>query len=140
VTDVDVLYAARDRFVISIRGHHVVVDQPQEAGGDDLGPTPTELFVASLAACVGFYAERFLRRHRVVPDGLKVKAEFETAFSPPHRVSSVELRVEVPAELSDRRRAALLALVRHCTVHNSLASPPMVRIGLDAAQPAAVAV
>src|SRR6266540_5083244 len=52
-----------DAFEIEVRGHHLTVDQPVDAGGADLGPTPTELFAASLAACVGFYAVRFLRRH-----------------------------------------------------------------------------
>jgi len=42
----------RDRFSIEVRGHEVMVDQPLAAAGTDLGSTPTELFAASLAACV----------------------------------------------------------------------------------------
>src|SRR6266496_433693 len=53
-----------DAYEIDIRGHRLTVDQPVEAGGANLGPTPTELFAASLAACVGFYAGRFLRPPR----------------------------------------------------------------------------
>ena len=41
-----------DAYTISVRGHVLRVDQPTDAGGGDTGPTPTELFVASLAACV----------------------------------------------------------------------------------------
>lgn len=58
-----------DRFRVEIRGHAVEVDQPIEDGGDDKAPTPTELFAASLASCVGFYAERFLRRHDLPVEG-----------------------------------------------------------------------
>ena len=36
-------YCDGDRFEISIRDHFVTVDQPTDIGGDDLGPTPTEL-------------------------------------------------------------------------------------------------
>src|SRR6266508_5013874 len=53
-----------DAYEIQIRGHRLTVDQPVEAGGANLGPTPTELFAASLAACVGVYAGRFLRPPR----------------------------------------------------------------------------
>jgi len=60
----------------------VVTDQPHDAGGDDVGPTPTELFVTSLASCVGFYAERFLRRHRLPVEGLRVECEFEMGERP----------------------------------------------------------
>jgi putative redox protein len=52
-----------DRYDIRIRDHVVRADQPRDSGGDDTGPTPVELYVAGLAACVGHYAGRFLRRH-----------------------------------------------------------------------------
>jgi putative redox protein len=39
-------------------------------GGGDVGPTPTELFVAGLASCVAFYARRYLRRHDIDAEGL----------------------------------------------------------------------
>ena len=48
-----VTWQSEDRFDIQIRGHTITVDQPTEIGGDDVGPTPTELFVAGLASCVG---------------------------------------------------------------------------------------
>ena len=53
---VTVTHDVGDRFDIAIRGHVVHVDQPESDGGSDTGPTPTELFVASLASCVAFYA------------------------------------------------------------------------------------
>jgi hypothetical protein len=49
-------YRHGDRFDIRIRDHMVTVDQPADVGGDDAGPTPTELFVAGLASCVAFHA------------------------------------------------------------------------------------
>src|SRR5439155_5370170 len=72
----DVWHATGDRFLIDVRGHDLLVDQPIDAGGGDVGPTPTELFVASLAACIGFYAGRFLRRHELPVEGLRVSADF----------------------------------------------------------------
>ena len=48
-----------DRFEIEIRQHVLSVDQTAAEGGEDTAPTPTELFVGSLASCVGFYARRF---------------------------------------------------------------------------------
>ena len=61
-----------DKYAIDIRGHQVRVDQPLGAGGDDTAPTPTELFVASLALCVAFHAGRFLDRHGIDRAGLAV--------------------------------------------------------------------
>lgn len=120
-----------DRFSIRIRGHEVVTDQPREQGGEDAGPTPTELFVAGLAGCVGFYAERFLRRHGLAPDGLRVECDFEMVAEPHFRVASVDLRLVVPVDLPQRRRKALFRMVDHCPVHNSLRDAPRVRVGIE---------
>jgi len=116
-----------DRMAIRIRGHDLVSDQPMDAGGEDAGPTPTELFVAGLAACVGFYAERFLRRHGSA-DGLSVTTDFAMSAERPSRVASVDLRIDVPGTLREDLREALLRAADHCTVHNSLRTPPAVRI------------
>ena len=111
-------------------GHRVLVDQPADAGGLDAAPTPIELFVASLATCVAFYAGRYLTRHGYGRDGLAVSAGFEMASDRPARVSGIRLTVRAPADLPVARRPALRAVVSHCTVHNSLTSPPSVAIDL----------
>ncbi|MCQ8770532.1 OsmC family protein [Streptomyces telluris] len=122
-----------DTYTISVRGHRLVADQPPGSGGNDEGPTPTELFAASLASCVAFYAGRYLRRHGVDESGLRVEAEFVMADDRPARVSTVRLTVWVPAGLEPRRHDALLAVASHCTVHNTLTQPPEVVIRLGPA-------
>jgi putative redox protein len=134
---ITVEHMAGDSFRIRIGRHALVVDQPTEDGGWDLGPTPTELFVASLGGCVAYYAERFLVRHGRDPDGLTVHCGFTMSERRPARVERVDLHVEVATELSEKERAALQAVVEHCTVHNSLREPPEVRIMLAAAEQAA---
>jgi uncharacterized OsmC-like protein len=128
--DIDVLHAGGDRFDVRIRGHRVVVDQPATAGGGDAGPTPTELFVAGLAACTGFYAERYLRRHGLSSDGLRVACQYGMSEERPARVDRIDLRVNAPS-LPPARRAAFQAVIEHCTVHNSLRQPPRVEILLS---------
>jgi len=135
--DVDVWHEFGDRFVIDIRGHELWVDQPVGDGGGDLGPTPTELFVASLASCAGFYAGRFLRRHGLSPDGLRVACRFDMAEDRPARVRSITLAVSVGAALSPSQREALQRVVEHCTVHNSIRLSPEIGIEVEGAAVAA---
>lgn len=130
--DIEVRHVAGDRFDVGIRDHVVVVDQPVADGGTDAGPTPTELFVAGLASCVAFYAERFLRRHGLAPDGLGVRCRFAMADGHPARVAEVELTLDLPPRFPESRREALHRVVERCTVHNSLRTPPDVRISLVA--------
>jgi putative redox protein len=127
----DVRFVAGEAYEVAVRGHRLVVDQPADAGGQDSAPTPTELFVASLATCVAFYAGRFLTRHGYGRDGLAVSVGYDMASDRPARVGRIRLIVRVPAGLPPRRWAALRAVVSHCTVHNSLAVPPSVAIDLQ---------
>jgi uncharacterized OsmC-like protein len=120
-----------DLFEIGVRHHLIHVDQPIESGGSDAAPTPTELFVASLASCVAFYVRRYLARHDLPAEGLSVAAEFAMKERPA-RVGQVDLSIDLPHGVPEERRDALLAVASHCTVHNTLENPPEVRIELAA--------
>lgn len=124
-------YDSGDRIRVETRGHSFLVDQPTDAGGTDAGPTPTEIFVAGLASCVVFYAQRFLRRNDVDPTGLEVDCDYELATDRPARVSALHLRVTLPDGIPDRIRTALPKVIDHCTVHETLRNAPTVRITFD---------
>jgi uncharacterized OsmC-like protein len=128
-TTLTVTHRGGERFRIRVRGHEIDVDQPVDAGGADTAPTPTELFAAGLASCVAFYAHRYLERHGLPSDGLEVTAGYEMG-SRPARVAAISIQVSPPAGLPAGRRDALLAVASHCTVHNTLTSPPAVEIRL----------
>lgn len=119
-----------DRFAIDVRGHRIHIDQPIDNGGEDTAPTPTELFVASLAGCVAFYARRYLARHNLSSDGLAVEAEF-SAGGTPNRITDLTVHISPPAALPKERRQAFLAVASHCTLHNTLSRPPVVDIRLE---------
>ncbi|MFI9366569.1 OsmC family protein [Kitasatospora sp. NPDC053057] len=127
---IEVTHVRADSHAITVRGHVLTVDQPVPEGGADTGPTPVELFVASLAACVAHYAGRYLERHDLTRDGLRVSADYTMAPDRPARIASMNLRVAV-ADLPPERTTALLAVATHCTVHNTLERPPEITIALD---------
>jgi len=124
---VRVAHLGGDRFDINIRGHIIRTDQPVGDGGEDTGPTPTELFIASLAGCVAFYARRYLERHSLPTEGLAVDADFEMG-SRPARVARINVHLTIPDGVPTERREALLAVASHCTVHNSLTSVPEISV------------
>ncbi|AYV33005.1 MULTISPECIES: OsmC family protein [Streptomyces] len=131
----DVTHVEGDVYAIDVRGHQLRVDQPLDAGGTDTAPTPTELCAASLATCVAFYAGRYLLRHGLPRTGLSVRTEFAMAADPPARVAAVHVVVTPPPELPEERRAGLLAVASHCTVHNTLRQPPETTVELEPSTP-----
>jgi putative redox protein len=127
----EISFITGESYEIAVRGHRILVDQPTEAGGEDTAPTPTELFVASLASCIAFYAGRYLSRHGCDRTGLSVSASYDLATSRPARVRAVRISLKVPTGLPAERWPALAAVVSHCTVHNTLHDPPEVSIELS---------
>ncbi len=124
-----VTHAGGEAYVITTRGHTVLVDQPVDAGGGDAAATPTELLVASLASCAAYYAGRYLARHGLDRDGLQVVAEFTMAADRPARVGAVRLLITAPG-VPAKRQAGLLAVASHCTVHNTLRQEPEIAFAL----------
>lgn len=113
------------RFSLRIREHELTVDQPRGSGGEDAGPSSTELFVASLVGCIAHYGHAFLARHGL--SGL-VAAEADWSVDlASERLASVEVRVDAPP-IPPALAAGFRVAVEHCLVHNSLRSGPEVAI------------
>ena len=122
---------------VTMGNHEVVVDQPREGGGEDLGPTPTDLFVAGLASCAAYYAGRFLARRGFPAATVSARCRYKISDERPARVESIDVMLEFPPGLSAEVRAAALRSAEHCTVHNSLTEPPEVAISVGVAEAAA---
>src|SRR6266545_3103455 len=128
--DITVHHHYDDEFAVLVRDNLIHVDQPIEAGGTDAGPTPTELFVASLAGCAEFYVERFLRRHTRSLDGLVVRATAEMSDERPARLARITVEVELPPNIAPELRDGAMRAADHCLVHEALRHPPVVDLTL----------
>jgi uncharacterized OsmC-like protein len=128
-----VAFRGGTRFEISTDRHTIISDQPTEDGGTDAGMTPVELFVGSLAGCVGYFVGRYCARHNIPSDGLTVLADWSMAEQP-HRVGTITLRVSLPpgTTLTAEHQERLLKVAHGCTVHQTLVNPPVIKIDLTA--------
>ncbi len=118
------------RFDILSRSHSVVTDQPPDDGGSDAGVSPVELFVGSVASCVGYFVGRFCARHNISREGLTVDAEWTMAEGP-HRVGKIDLAIHLPHRITPELKERLLKVAHACTVHQSLTVAPTVAITLN---------
>jgi len=119
-----------DRLEIEVGSFRLIADQPVKDGGDGTGPSPTELFLSGLAACVAFFAQRFLRRHELSTAGLTVSCDYGWAENP-HRIGEIDLKVDAPSLKPDLHEA-FVRVIEHCTLHSTLQRPPDVRIAVTA--------
>jgi putative redox protein len=117
------------KFAVTARTHTVVCDQPPENGGDDTGMTPPEFLLASLGSCAAFYAAQFIKSRSLADTGVEVSVIAEK-LKPPARLGNFTVQVTCPVALTEEQREGLMRSVHHCLVHNTLLSPPEIRIEL----------
>jgi len=103
---------------LRVRDHHLVADEPVDAGGDDEGPSPQELLAASLASCTAITMEMYARRKGWNVDGMEVSCD----YTPAERgcVTRFELVMKMPAHLSDEQVRKLQVIAAKCPVHRTL--------------------
>lgn len=124
-------------FAAEARGKTVWSSATRGVGGADDALMPTELMMASLGTCAGYYAAQYLRKHSLSAEGLAIRVKADILKNP-GRLDNFVIEVEAPA-VAPEHLDALQAEVLHCTVHNTLTHPPTIRLDLRLAASAPVA-
>jgi len=120
-------------------GFSVLTDQPGAAGERGKAPSPFELFLASVAACAGFYALRFCQERGLPTAGLRVSMETERDDAH-KRIARMRIAITPPEEFPDKYRAALLRAVNQCAVKRQLEEPPAFELAVAPAPEPALAI
>ncbi len=118
-------------FDIHVRGYRLVSDEPVTLGGDDEGPTPTELMVAGLAACAADEVVQSLIDESISFDLTEVEADFAWDAEG-HRVASVLLSITLPDKITESTKQRVLLAMLSCPARRMLTEPPTVTYELNA--------
>lgn len=106
----------------TVRNHVIHTDQPAPTGADS-GPSPFDLFLASIATCMGFYALRFCQERSLSTEGLGLSLEplREDRGGP---VTTIDVHLQLPENFPDKYVEALKRAVDHCAVKRHMMTPP----------------
>ena len=70
------------KFETQIGNHKLIIDVPPEMQGKDRGPTPPQLFIASLASCIGIFAASYCNNAGINAEDLSVTLSFDKLTEP----------------------------------------------------------
>jgi putative redox protein len=107
-------------------GHHLVIDEPEESGGANQGPSPTRALAATLAACTAITMEMYAGRKGWDLGEVEVEVEMEYAQTSVPRSFVVILRL--PKGLTDDQAERLRVIAGKCPVHRALSHDAEVSI------------
>jgi putative redox protein len=111
---------------VTIGEHSLVADEPTDKGGNDAGPSPTDLLAAALASCTAITMEMYAdRKEWELPD-LRVTVTQEVHAET--KVRSFDVCIHLPGGLSEEQTQRLRQIAGKCPVHKALAGESTVSI------------
>jgi uncharacterized OsmC-like protein len=120
---------AEQKFVFKVRGHTVVSDMASNEGGNDEGPSPTELLVGAIGTCIGMAVARYCQTISCEGE-VSVYLTYQLADHP-KRVSNIVIDLELPENFPTKRISAIQRVIEACPVHGTLMNPPQIDIEIS---------
>jgi len=110
--------------------HHLVADEPVEAGGTDAGPTPYDFLAAALGGCTSMTMRVVAKRENIPLDGVEIQITSDRMYakdcadctSTSGYIHRFDVRIKLIGNLSDAQRERLLAVAKRCPVSKTLTS------------------
>ncbi|MEA2125005.1 MAG: putative redox protein [Solirubrobacteraceae bacterium] len=103
---------------VRVREHRVIADEPEDAGGRDLGPSPEELLAAALASCTAITMQMYAERKGWDLTGAEVDCDYQPAER--GRPTCFELILRMPESLTDEQVERLTVIAAKCPIHRTL--------------------
>ena len=128
--EVKITHLDQVKFAIQARSHVVICDQPSDNGGEDSGMTPPELLLASLGSCAAFYVVQFLKARNLDDRNVEVVVAADK-LKQPARLGKFRVHVSCPLPLTQEQTEGLMRSVHHCLIHNTLLTPPEIKVELE---------
>lgn len=113
---------------ISAGEHIFLADEPEEVGGNNMGPTPYQLLNASLGSCTAMTLKMYAERkswplEKVTVSLSNSKMHVEDSSNPEGKKSKVEVfkrQIAIEGDLDTAQRQRLLEIANKCPVHRTL--------------------
>lgn len=101
--------------------HQWFADEAKQLGGDDYGPNPYEMLMASLGACTSMTMRMYANRKVWPLDDVRVALTHRRENRDGASVDVFERVIDVAGELTEEQRQRLLEIANKCPVHKTLA-------------------
>lgn len=107
------------QFDAILSDHHLIMDASPEAGGQDMGPRPKELMLASLAGCTGMDVISILQKMRVKVEAFDIDVEADLNDEHPKYYKKMHIIYRFKGKDLDPEKlekAVVLSQERYCGV------------------------
>ena len=109
--------------IMLAHGHELVVDEPKEFGGADLGPAPADYLCMALASCKAITIRMYVNRKGWKVDSINVKADFVKGDQLSSGINTFFCEIKITGELTEEQRKHIIEIANVCPVDRLLHKP-----------------
>jgi putative redox protein len=104
------------KHTVRVGQHSFTVDEPPANGGEDLGPTPHDVYDSALGACKALTTLWYAQRKQIPLEDIEVSVERDDSQE---RQGTYRLRalLRLGGPLTDAQRNELLTVAGKCPIH-----------------------
>ena len=110
-------------------GNTVIADEPKAMGGGDLGFSPKELLLSSLAACTSATVKMYADRKEWELE--EVSLQMELIVDEKTRQSVIDRKISFKGNLDEKQKSRLLSIANACPIHRILTNPIEINTELE---------
>ncbi len=110
----------RYRAILRTEQHRWQADEPTENGGQNSGPTPSQLVLGALAACKLITTRMYADRKGWPVGSITVEMEMETDYNARPAQTQVHCRLFAEGDLDETQRQRLVDIADKCPTHRLL--------------------
>ncbi len=108
----------------------LIIDEPQEFGGDGKGPNPYDLLLASLGGCTAMTIISYAKRKEIPLEGVQIRLTHEKIYAQDcsecmtkeGKLDQITRTIYLQGALSQEQKETLLEIAKRCPVHRTLTS------------------
>jgi len=108
---------------VSINQHDLLVDEPVEKGGEDLGPAPGDYLCAALASCKAITLRMYAQRKKWKIDEIKVKVDLVKNNQSESLSNTFVCELSFIGNLDEEQIKRLEVIASSCPLHKLLSKP-----------------